>query len=126
MSDAAAPRLRHAHPVLASLDIAATTRFYEERLGFTTVVTNHDHAIVDRDGVRIHFWLTDDPEIPKVTACRIDVTGIDALAAEMTAAGVVHPNAPLTDQPWGLREVGVLDGDGNGITFAEPVTPPAG
>jgi hypothetical protein len=76
--------------------------------------------------VRIHLLQTDDPEVPKVTACRIDVTGIDALAAEMTAAGVVHPTAPLTDQPWGLREVGVLDGDGNLITFAEPVSPPAG
>jgi hypothetical protein len=70
--------------------------------------------------VRIHFLLTDDPEIPKVTACRIDVTGIDALNDELTAAGVVHPDAPLRDQPWGLREVGVLDGDGNLITFAEP------
>lgn len=109
--------------MLASLDIDATVRFYEERLGFRTVATYADHAIVDRDGVRLHFVLTDDPEVPKATSCRIDVVGIDALADEMTAAGVVHPNALLAERPWGLREVGVLDGDGNLLTFAEPISP---
>ena len=34
-------------------------------------------------------------------------------------AGVVHPNGPLTDQPWGLREFAVLDGDGNMIKFGQ-------
>ncbi|HKY15312.1 MAG TPA: hypothetical protein VJM33_10345, partial [Microthrixaceae bacterium] len=78
------------------------------------------HAIVERDGVRIHFWLTDDPEIPKVTACRIDVAGIQTLYEEMTKAGVVHPNGPLGLRPWGVWEFAILDTDGNGITFAEP------
>jgi len=111
--------LRRAVPVLASLDIEATQRFYAERLGFATVARYPDYGIVARDDVQIHFWLTDDAAIPKATSCRVDVDGIDALYEELRAAGVVHPNGPLTDQPWGLREFAVLDGDGNLITFGQ-------
>ena len=111
--------LRRAIPVLASLDLEATQRFYAERMGFEPVATYPDYGIVARDEVQIHFWLTDDADIPKATSCRVDVTGVDQLYAEMSEAGVVHPNGPLTDQPWGIREFAVLDGDGNLITFGE-------
>ena len=49
------------------------------------------------------------------------VIGIDELFTELNAQGVVHPNAPLQNRPWGSREFGVLDGDGNLIIFAERV-----
>lgn len=111
--------LDRAVPVLASLDIEATQRFYDERLGFESVARYADYGIVARDGVQIHFWLTDDGDIPKATSCRIDVTGIDQLYQQMSTAGVVHPNGPLVDQPWGLREFAVLDGDGNMIKFGQ-------
>ena len=51
----------------------------------------------------------------------LDVEGIDALYAEMQAAGVVHPNGLLQQQPWGMKEFAVLDGDGNLIKFGERV-----
>jgi uncharacterized glyoxalase superfamily protein PhnB len=72
-----------------------------------------------REGVRVHFWLTDDADIPKATSCRIDVDHVQPIYEEMTAAGVVHPNGPLRERPWGIREFAVLDGDGNLITFGE-------
>lgn len=72
-----------------------------------------------RDDVQIHFWLTDRAEIPKATSCRIDVVGVDQLYEEMDASGVIHPNGPLTEQPWGFREFAVLDDDGNTIKFGE-------
>jgi DNA-binding transcriptional MerR regulator len=106
-------------PKLASLDLERTQRFWQEKLGFERLFTYPDYAISGRDGVQVHFWLTDDADIPKQTGCRIDVTGVDALHDEMQAAGVVHPNGPLTDQPWGFREFSVLDGDGNLVTFGE-------
>ena len=106
-------------PVLASLDIEATQQFYATRLGFEPTATYPDYGISVRDGIEVHFWLTDDPAAPSITSCRIDVTGIDALYAEMQAAGVVHPNGALQDQPWGMREFAVLDGDGNLIKFAQ-------
>jgi catechol 2,3-dioxygenase-like lactoylglutathione lyase family enzyme len=112
-------QLGRAVPVLASLDIDATQRFYADKLGFAVVARYDDYGIVERDGVQIHFWLTDDAGVPKATSCRVDVDDVDQLHEEMEASGVVHPNGPLTDQPWGLREFAVLDGDGNMITFGQ-------
>ena len=118
-TDSSRAQLERAVPVLASLAIEATQRFYAEKMGFTSVVRYPDYGIVERDHVQIHFWLTDDADVPKATSCRVDVDGVDRLYEEMQASGVVHPNGPLTDQPWGLREFAVLDGDGNMIKFGQ-------
>jgi DNA-binding transcriptional MerR regulator len=118
-NDRTASTLTRAIPVLASLDLDDTQRFYRERLGFDAIARYPDYAICGRDDVQVHFWLTDDPAIAAATSCRIDVAGIDALYAELTAAGVVHPNGHLAEQPWGMKEFAVLDGDGNLIKFAE-------
>ena len=117
--------LQRAIPVLASLDLEATQRFYAGKIGFAPVARYPDYAICARDGVQVHFWLTDDADIPKATSCRIDVLGIEALYEEMSAVGVVHPNGPLRVQPWGFKEFAVLDGDGNLITFGERAVGPA-
>ncbi len=118
-TDSPTATLDRAIPVLASIDLEATQRFYAERLGFDPVATYPDYAVSARDGVQIHFWLTDDRRFAENTSCRVDVTGIDALYAELSASGVVHPNGELTDQPWGIREFAVLDEDGNLIKFGE-------
>ena len=48
-----------------------------ERLGFRRRGSYPDYGIIERDGVQIHFWLCSDPRIPKETACRITVEGIE-------------------------------------------------
>jgi catechol 2,3-dioxygenase-like lactoylglutathione lyase family enzyme len=121
MTHTTATTLQRAIPVLASLDLDATQRFYADKLGFDPLARYPDYAISARDGVQIHFWLTDDADIPKATSCRIDVTGVEQLYDEMVAAGVVHPNGPLTEQPWGMKEFAILDGDGNLIKFGQAV-----
>jgi DNA-binding transcriptional MerR regulator len=118
-TDPSRAQLRSAIPVLASLDIEATQRFYADKLGFAAGVRYPDYGIVERDSVQIHFWLTDDADIPRATSCRVDVDGVDQLYEELNASGVVHPNGQLTNQPWGLREFAVLDGDGNMIKFGQ-------
>ena len=60
--------------------------------------------MVTRDSVDIHFWLTNDPAIPKLTGCRVNVEGIDELYAEFQLLDIIHPADPLGDKPWGLRE----------------------
>ena len=119
MPETDTPTMERAIPVLASLDLENTQRFYAERLGFERLFTYPDYTISGRDGVQVHFWLTDDPAHAENTSCRIDVVGIDALYEEMQAAGVVHPGGPLREQPWGFKEFAVLDGDGNMIKFGE-------
>ena len=36
---------------------------------------------------------------------------------------MVHPNAPLSEKPWGIREFAVLDPDNNLIALYERVAP---
>lgn len=121
MTDDDRPTLERAIPVLASLDIAATHRFYVDRLRFEVIAAHDDYGVVARDGIEVHHWLTVDPEIPRATSCRIDVVGVDALHHEMVAAGVVHPEGSLADQPWGFRQFSITDGDGNLVTFGERI-----
>lgn len=105
-------------PKLASLDIQRSIAFFE-KLGFTQAAQYPDYGIVQQDGVQIHFWLCTDPTVPRATACRINVSNIEALFANYSQLGVIHPNDPLSVKPWGLREFSILDIDGNLVTFAE-------
>lgn len=113
-------RLVAAIPKLASLDIERSLAFFE-RLGFERKGSYPDYGIIQRDGVQIHFWLCDDPGVPKVTGCRITVERIDALYERYSAEGVIHPNGALAVKPWGVREFSILDVDGNLLTFQEAV-----
>jgi catechol 2,3-dioxygenase-like lactoylglutathione lyase family enzyme len=114
------PSLNHAAPVLASLDIERTVSFYCSKLGFARVYVDAGvWGIVARDNVQIHFWPCRERHVAEHTSCRVYVDGVDELFNELNAQGVVHPNAPLQDTPWGSREFGVLDKDGNLITFAQ-------
>jgi uncharacterized glyoxalase superfamily protein PhnB len=81
-------------------------------------------GIMRRDAVEIHVWVADsapgaERHLAGSASCRLQVSGVDDLYERCHAAGVVHPNAALTDQPWGTREFGVLDPDGNLIGLFE-------
>jgi hypothetical protein len=112
--------LKTAIPKLASLDIERSVTFFE-RLGFERLAVYPTLALVARDAIEIHFWLTDDRAIPEATGCRVNVDGIDALYQEYLPLNVIHPNDPLGDKPWGMREFSILDVDGNILTFAAEI-----
>jgi catechol 2,3-dioxygenase-like lactoylglutathione lyase family enzyme len=111
-------------PVLTSYNLDATEAFYVNRLGYTTAAKFPDlgYLIVTRDAVDLHFNLAQSgsPET-NLTECYITVAGVDALYAQADAAGAVHPNGHLTDQPWGMREFIIIDPDGNGLRVGEPL-----
>jgi uncharacterized glyoxalase superfamily protein PhnB len=114
--------LQKAVPVLASLHIDKTVQFYQEKLGFTRLVwKDENYAVIDRDQIQIHFWKCNDKIHPENTSCYVNVSDVDTLYQEMKSAGVVHPNGPLKNQPWGMREFAILDGDGNMIKFGENI-----
>ena len=94
-------------PALPARDVPASTAFYVDRLGFTVAHTDGHFSVLERDDARIHLWeaadtswraRTDLAAKPVVSgaesflagtaSCRIEVTGIDELYAEMAAAGV--------------------------------------
>ena len=108
-------------PILASLDIAATVRFYTEALGFTCRFQSPgEYAIILRDDIEIHFWSCDNPDIAANTACRVWVLSIDALYEEYSGRGVLRPDCELRETPWGTREFEVFDPHNNLVTFFEP------
>lgn len=116
--------LKTAIPKLASLDIERSVQFFE-RLGFARIAVHPTVAMVTRDNVDIHFWLTSDPAIPNATGSRANVERVDALYEEFLPMNIVHPKDPLGDKPWGLREFSILDLYGNVLTFASPIPTPA-
>ncbi len=137
-------------PLLPVADAEAAAQFYVETMGFEAGFDAgfgaDGYAIVRRDDVEIHLWQAGDEawrsravpagESPVASgaesflagtgSARIRVQGIEGLHVRCREAGIVHPNGPLTDRPWGTREFVVLDRDGNALTFFEPVAPQSG
>jgi len=113
--------LQSAVPILASLDAAETVKFYTEKLGFTFHSEWDGYLIFSKDDIQLHFWPTNDPEIPKNTGCYMNVSEVDKLYARYEAEHVIHPEGSLKDMPWGMRQFSVLDNNGNIIHFGEKI-----
>jgi catechol 2,3-dioxygenase-like lactoylglutathione lyase family enzyme len=108
-------------PRFPVLDLRAALHFYETRLGFQKLFVFPGYAGVGRGDFELHLFEMPHPDLPKWTSCRVNVVGIDALYAEYSLAGVIHPNGALATQPWGFREFTALDPCGNAIVFGERV-----
>ena len=134
-------RLSTTIPALPVASIAAAVDCYVEQFGFTCRHRDDEgFAIVVRDDSEIHLWQAGDggwrlrptedlAECPVRTgaedfiagtaSCRVLVDDVDALYAELAAAGVLHPTdrgSPV-DTDYGTREFAALDVDGNLISF---------
>ena len=108
-------------PIVPARDVDAAAAWYRDKLGFDVFHVEPEYGIVRRGESWIHFWGPSDiaPEASN-TMIRLGVRGIDALYAHCRQRDIVHPNAPLEEQPWGFREFSVRDRDGNLVTFFEP------
>lgn len=114
-----APRLESAIPVLPVRDVPKAVAFYRDRLGFAPRFDMGNYAGVARGPIEIH--LDGSAPVAAPVTCRIALSGVDALYAELEKQGVIHPQEPLETKPWGLRQFSAVDADGNRITFAQPV-----
>lgn len=114
-----AAQIQSTIPVLASLDLDESVRFYSEQLGFDRLqLVPGEYAIVARDGAQIHFWRCDERRIAEHTSCYVRAADVDALYQEFTARGVrIEP--PQT-RDWGMRELYVVDPHGNLLKFGQP------
>ena len=104
-------------PVLASLDLAETRQFYEQRLGFLLQLAADNYLILQRDACELHFWLCTERHIAENTSCYVRADTA-ALHADFTARGL-QLAAPVI-QPWGMKEMFVIDPHGNLLKFGEP------
>jgi uncharacterized glyoxalase superfamily protein PhnB len=110
-------------PIVPARDIEEAAAWYRDELGFGVFHVEPEYGIVGRGESWIHFWGPSGiaPEDSN-TMIRLGVRGIDDLYAHCQGRGIVHPNAPLQEQPWGMREFAVRDRDGNLVTFFERVS----
>lgn len=112
--------IRSAVPIIPGRDLLATTGWYRDKLAFEVRYVESEYAIVQRDGVEVHFWGPSgiDPSA-SMTMFRLGVSGIADLYSRCEGDGLVHPNAPLERKSWGTEEFAVVDCDGNLVTFFE-------
>lgn len=130
-------RLLQAIPALPVSDIGRSIAFYRDKLGLTLGYHNEGFAKFTRDAVEVHLWAAADETwktrvgsscpvvsgaesfIAGTASCRIGVEGVDEFHRVIQPLGILHPNAQLQDTDFDTREFGVLDPDGNLVTFFE-------
>ena len=59
--------------------------------------------------------------LPGTASFRIQVDDVRTMYEECVSKGIVHPKGPLQEQWWGDVDFGILDSDGNLITFYQRV-----
>jgi uncharacterized glyoxalase superfamily protein PhnB len=96
--------------------------FYAQ-LGFVTTYHGEGFAIVERDGVALHFNASDTEEPPQDHVLYwIGVTNIETLYQQYGPTGAIQ--SPLQVQPGGMKEFSLRDPQGKLLIFEEriPVT----
>ncbi len=132
-----------ANPALPVRDMSAAVACYRDQFGFTIRHQGSGFAVLLRDDTVVHLWESSDLTweqrdsierpvrsgaesfLAGTASCRIQVDAVDALYAELRAAGVLHQVSVdgVGDTDFGTREFATLDVDGNLITFYTWVTP---
>ncbi|GMV10255.1 MAG: hypothetical protein AMXMBFR55_19890 [Gemmatimonadota bacterium] len=123
------PRITHSRCVLAVRDLAVSTRFYMDVLGFQREFGDGSDgwSFLSRDGFRVmlgecrdatpagelgdHSWFV-----------YLTVEDVDGLYADVSRGGAEILSQPTT-KPWGLREFALRTPDGHRIVCGEPVPP---
>jgi hypothetical protein len=111
------PTLDSIAPRSLVADMQQALAFYGQ-LGFVTTYHDEGFAIVERDGVALHFNASDDEEPPNDHVLGwIGVTNIEALYQQYVPTGAIQ--SPLTSQPWGMKEFFLCDPFRNLLLFGE-------
>lgn len=104
-------------PILASLDLKETIDFYTNQLGFKIRGQFDDYVIVSRDDAEVHFWKCSDRHISENTSCYVRTSNVQTLYEEFIERGLILKEPVV--QPWGMKELFVVDPHGNLLKFGE-------
>jgi catechol 2,3-dioxygenase-like lactoylglutathione lyase family enzyme len=119
--------LQQAIPILRIFDVAKAREFYLDYLGFSVDFEHrfHDGAPlfmgISRDGLPLFLSEHHGDGSPGAHV-RIDVMGLSDLSAELAGKKYRYMNPEIQEQPWGMRELRVIDPFGNRLTFSEPIS----
>jgi len=113
-------------PTLRIRDYERSRRFYVDGLGFQIDWEWRDEpglpvtAQVSRAGMR--FYLSErEGDGPVGGRVHLYVTDVDAWQAELLSRGILAERAPV-NQPWGNREMLVIDPDGNELFICKALS----
>jgi catechol 2,3-dioxygenase-like lactoylglutathione lyase family enzyme len=114
------------HPIIGTRDIERAIAFYTNQLGFTlafadTKTGTPNYIGFRRDAVELHMQFQYEHEMSTMRL-RLLVEDPDALCAEFRQRGIECPEPQ--DKPWGTREFGLHDPDGNAFIFYRNLTKP--
>jgi catechol 2,3-dioxygenase-like lactoylglutathione lyase family enzyme len=116
------PTLDSIAPRSLVADMEQALAFYGH-LGFVTTYHDEGFAIVERDGIALHFNASDsdDEEPPDDHVLGwIGVTNIEALYQQYVPTGALQ--SPLQVQPWGMKEFVLRDPNHNLLIFRERIS----
>ena len=107
------PTLDSIAPRIAVGDLGQTLAFYG-RLGFAITYQDEGFAIIERDGIALHFNVSEGHSV-----CWIGVTNIEALYQQYLPTGAVQSSPQA--QPWGMKEFFLCDPFRNLLLFGEMI-----
>jgi len=112
-------------PIMPRRDIAVAADFWV-RLGFAPILQTSDCLILARDGAEVHFFHAPDHDpLEDAPSAYLRPSDIDALDAERAGQGLASTGTPrlmpAEDKPWGMRELALIDPDGNLIRAGGPI-----
>ncbi len=108
-------------PVLPAINIQDTIMFYESKLGFTAF-DQGGYAILQKDGIELHFFLSPNTKSFERSGCHIKVTDIECLYTDLSKMGIVSIEGKLEDRARGIKEFSVKDNNGNQLKFTGEAT----
>lgn len=120
------PQIINARFVLAVRDLAISTRYYVDVLGFELEPIDADGwSFLSRDCIRLMIGECPDDRAASELANHSyfaywNVEEIDDIYHEFVAKGALLLSSP-TDKPWGLREFGLTTPDGHRITCGQAI-----
>ena len=119
-------RIVNSRSVLAVRDLAVSTRYYMDVLGFSQDPINAaGWSFLTRDSFRVMLGECPD-ETPAGELANHsyfaywNIEGVDEFYLEVASRGALVTSKPA-DKPWGLREFGLRTPDGHRITCGEPI-----
>ncbi|MGH9347001.1 MAG: VOC family protein [Vicinamibacterales bacterium] len=117
-------RIANSRSVLAVRDLAASTRYYTDVLGFSRDPIDADGwSFLTRDNFRVMLGECQDARPASELGDHSyfvywNIEGLDEFYREVAARGALVTSEPA-DKPWGLREFGLRTPDGHRITCGE-------
>jgi catechol 2,3-dioxygenase-like lactoylglutathione lyase family enzyme len=111
-------------PMLAAADMEETLAFYHDVLGFTPMMKSAGYAIVERDGLTIHFMKAESEEVMRCvrghTEIYIEVSNIASLWEHVKIFKDRYPSRDLFDRDYGMTEFHINDPNGCLVFVGEP------